>query len=116
MSKNSKFIEYMIPVSLIASLGGVFLYRKNMKVKREMVTKELISRTQLLAVDYSNENVEDFIEYAKDKNLNSKEMACMIEAYHLLINYDVDANYVNDIKLILEMNGYINPFKYNSLD
>ena len=116
MSKNNKFIEYMIPVSLIASFGGALCYRKNMKVKRERLTKELISRTQLLAVDYSIENVEEFIEYAKDKNLNVKEMACMIEAYHLLINYEVDAKYVNDIKLILEMNGYINPFKYNSLD
>ena len=114
MIKNSKFIEYIIPVSLIASLGGVFCYKKNMRVKRKKITNELISRTQLLAVDYSNENVEEFIAYAKDKNLNVKEMACMIEAYHLLSNYEVDAKYVNDIKLILEMNGYINPFKYNS--
>jgi len=116
MSKKSKFIEYMIPVSLIASLGGVLFYKKNMRVKREKITKELISRTQLLAVDYSNENVEDYIAYAKDRSFNAKEMACMIEAYHLLSNYDVDAKYVNDIKLILEMNGYINPFKYNSVD
>ncbi len=116
MSKNNKLIEYMIPVSLIASFGGMFCYIKNMKIRREKLTKELISRTQLLAVDYSNENVEDFIEYAKNKNLSVKEMACIIEAYHLLINYEVNPKYINDIKLILEMNGYINPFKYNSLD
>lgn len=115
MNKDSKLIDYMIPFSLMATLGGVFCYKKNMRVKQQKITKELISRTQLLAVDYSNENVEDFIAFAKDKKHNVKEMACMIEAYHLLINYEVDAKYINDIKLILEMNGYINPFKYNSL-
>ncbi|WBW95137.1 hypothetical protein [Oceanirhabdus sp. W0125-5] len=116
MSKDNKLVDYLIPISLIASLGGVIFYKKNMKIKKQKSTKELINRTQLLAVDYSNENVEDFISYAKDKNLNVKEMACMIEAYHMLINYEVDPKYINDIKLILEMNGYINPFKYKSIE
>lgn len=89
---------------------GIKLLKNKHKMRSQ---KTLFTKTQLLAVDYSNENIEEYISWLKDKKLSREELSYLIEAYHLLINFDIDKKYINDIKLLMEMNGYQNPFKYS---